>query len=129
MRDHLRLVIAAAIATTALTATAAAVPAQAAGPLVLGQNQSLGGLNWTFTSNNTDIASTGGDRASSIRNDDVVAWVVYQHDTYRGRAYCILPGQEIWDLHEQQWQFGDMISSVRRRPDATCHDNPMFQSP
>ncbi|MCK2215649.1 hypothetical protein MF672_017905 [Actinomadura sp. ATCC 31491] len=54
---------------------------------------------------------------------------MYQHDTYRGRSYCILPGQSFVDLHEPQWQFGDTISSVRRRPDATCHDNPMFMSP
>ncbi|MFG1613697.1 beta/gamma crystallin-related protein [Nonomuraea wenchangensis] len=127
---HRTIRIAAAISAAAMVAVSAATaPAQAAGPLVLFQDSGFAGTSWSFTATNGNISGSGGDRVSSIVNQDVNAWVVYQHDTYRGRSYCVLPGQSLYDLHEQQWQFGDAISSVRRRPDGTCHDNPMFLSP
>ncbi|MGP3921238.1 beta/gamma crystallin-related protein [Nonomuraea sp. 10N515B] len=141
MRKHILAILASAAAVAALTAAA---PAQAGsahavtvlgggqsavGTLTLGQNQSLGGTNWNFTESNRNLSSTGSeDRASSIRVTGNSAWVVYQHDNNGGRAYCILPGQAINDLHHTWWQFGDTISSVQRLIGPNCFNFPMFLS-
>jgi len=141
MRKHLPAILASVATVAALTSAA---PAQAGsahavtalgggqslvGSLTLGQNQSLGGLNWTFTESNRDLSSTGSeDRASSLRVTGNSAWVVYQHDNNGGRTYCILPGQSITDLHHSWWQFGDSISSVQRLIGPNCLNFPMFLS-
>ncbi|MFI6390793.1 beta/gamma crystallin-related protein [Nonomuraea sp. NPDC050547] len=127
MRKHLLAILAAVVTVAALTGS---VPAQASvGTLILGQNQSLGGLNWTFSETNGNLSPTGSDdRASSLRVTGNSAWVVYQHDNNGGRAYCVLPGQSISDLHHRWWQFGDTISSVQRLIGPNCFQFPMFLS-
>ncbi|MEV0612824.1 beta/gamma crystallin-related protein [Nonomuraea sp. NPDC050404] len=136
MRKHLTIILASAAAVAALT-TAAPVQATGTagggrsmvGTLTLGQNQSLGGTNWSFTESNGNLSSTGSeDRASSLQVTGTSAWVVYQHDANGGRAYCVLPGQSIPDLHHRWWQFGDTISSVQRLIGPNCFNFPMFLS-
>jgi hypothetical protein len=110
--------------TVSSTLFCAAAQAES-GVLRIGQNQSLGGLNWTYSQSNSDLGEAG-DRASSVWNESDSAWVMYQHDTFEGRHYCIRPDEKVSDLHRPQWQFGDMASSVRRLPTTECGRYPAF---
>jgi hypothetical protein len=94
--------------------------------VILGQDQNLRGTNWTFTASDSNLSGQGGDSASSIKNDDSRAWVVYEHDTFRGRGYCINTGIEEFDLHRGILGFGDKISSVRRLSTSSCAGFPSF---
>jgi hypothetical protein len=94
--------------------------------VILGQNQNLRGTNWAFTANDSNLAGQGGDSASSIKNDDSRAWVVYEHDTFGGRGYCINTGILVIDLHRSILSFGDKISSVRRLNTSSCAGFPSF---
>jgi Beta/Gamma crystallin len=94
--------------------------------VILGRHQSLGGTNWTFTASDSNISGQGGDEASSLSNNDSRAWVVYEHDTFGGRGYCINTGREVSDLHSGIFGFGDKISSVRRLGTSSCFGFPSF---
>jgi hypothetical protein len=95
------------------------------GVLRIGQTQRLGGLNWTYSVSNSDLGGAG-DRASSVRNESDSAWVMYQHDTFEGRRYCIRPDEYVTNLHNAQWQFGDTTSSVKRLTTSSCAGYPAF---
>jgi hypothetical protein len=97
--------------------------------VILGQHQSLGGTNWTFTASDSNLSGQGGDQASSLNNNDSRAWVVYEHDTFGGRGYCINTGSEVSDLHSGILSFGDKISSVRRLGTSSCFGYPSFGLP
>ena len=102
------------------------VPAPVNDVLIVGQNQRLGGTRWTFRFGDADIEGYGGDSASSLKNDSHDAWVVYEHDTFRGRGYCLRAGSEVSDLHLSILGFGDRISSVQRLTTPDCHQFPAF---
>ncbi|WP_214107944.1 beta/gamma crystallin-related protein [Acrocarpospora catenulata] len=112
---------------TALPAALSATPAQAsAGALWLGQHQNLRGSLWLYYDNNSNLKNESGDKASSVHNDTEDAWVLFEHDTYQGRRYCIRSGQLINDLHNPAWNFGDKISSVLRLNVPHCSGWPTF---
>ncbi len=101
-------------------------PAQAAsGVLRLGHDQNLGGENYTYSTSNRNLGGPG-DEASSARNESDSAWVLYDDTGFRDRRYCIRPGEYVRDLHNEQWNFGDKISSVRRLSTSSCRGYPTF---
>ncbi|OJF11694.1 beta/gamma crystallin-related protein [Couchioplanes caeruleus] len=109
------------------TGASAAPTAQAAvadSPLTLGEHQSLSGSTWDYRSTNRAINPE--DEASSAYNHSSVAWVLYQHDNFEGRRYCLKPGQRISNLHDSRWDFGDKISSVQRLGVTSCNGYPTF---
>ncbi|MET9552267.1 hypothetical protein [Streptomyces sp. NPDC006645] len=122
------MVAAMTTAATVLSTLALAPTVQAdalAGPLVLGEHQDLGGAQWNYTSSQTRLGSAG-DRASSVRNRDVVAWVLYDDTGHADRHYCIPAGGYIPNLHDGRWNFGDKTSSVKRLGSNSCRGYPTF---
>jgi hypothetical protein len=117
------LLAATAAAAAALATTSAANAAASAGGLRLGEHQNLGGQVWFFDGSRSSIGGAN-DEASSALNDDTVAWVVYQHSSYRGRELCLTPGRYIADFHGSWLDFGDKISSVKRLGTSSCEGHP-----
>ncbi|MGW0395088.1 hypothetical protein ACWDYJ_30280 [Streptomyces sp. NPDC003042] len=118
------------VASAITAASLATAPAAQAGPqaegLLLGQHQNLGGAQWFFNGSQSNLGSIGaGDKASSARNDDRVAWVLYDDAGYSDRR-CLAPGRFIRDPHYGGWNFGDKISSVKRLTTASCSGYPVF---
>lgn len=67
-----------------------------------------------------------GDEASSVRNEDSVAWVLFDDDGYRDRRFCIRPEETVNNLHASPWKFGDKTSSILRLADESCRSYPAF---
>lgn len=67
-----------------------------------------------------------GDMASSVRNVSSVAYVLYDDTGYSDRRYCIRAGESISNLHNDAWNFGDKISSVKRLGSNSCAGYPRF---
>ncbi|WP_405800911.1 hypothetical protein [Streptomyces sp. NBC_01506] len=125
---HRSIVAALTTAATVCSALALAPTVQAdalAGPLVIGQNQDLGGAQWRYTESKTSLGAAG-DQASSVKNQDVVAWVLYDDTSHRDRHYCIPATGYIPNLHDKKWNFGDKISSVKRLGSNSCRGYPTF---
>jgi hypothetical protein len=59
-----------------------------------------------------------GDEVTSVWNRTTVAWVLYQHDTFRGDTACLHPGASVANLGN--FNFNDEISSARRQTSDTC---------
>jgi hypothetical protein len=114
----------AAVAAAMATAPASQADTRAAG-LLLGQHQNLGGSVWYFSDNRADIGSAG-DKASSARNDDTVAWLLFDDKNFSDRRYCLAPRHYVKDLHYASWNFGDKISSVKRLTTSSCSGYPTF---
>lgn len=72
-----------------------------------------GGLVRYYTSSSPDLKAAGiTDTVSSLKNTTNVSWLVYEHQDYKGLAYCIKPGQQIPDMRARN--FNDKMSSVAR---------------
>lgn len=122
------IVAAMTAAATVFAALALAPTVQAdalAGPLVLGEHQDLGGAQWNYTGSETRLGSAG-DKASSVKNRDVVAWVLYDDTNHGDRHFCIGATGYIPNLHDSKWNFGDKISSVKRLSSNSCRGYPTF---
>ena len=66
------------------------------------------------------------DKASRLWNKYTCnAWVVYDDSNFGDRRYCIRPRQTV-DLHREQWNFGDKISSIRKLGNGSCSGYPTF---
>ncbi|NEY32592.1 hypothetical protein GTU99_10375 [Streptomyces sp. PRKS01-65] len=118
------IAVVAAVATAMVTAPASHAGTRAAG-LLLGQHQNLGGSVWYFPGSKADIGSAG-DKASSAKNDDTVAWLLFDDKNFSDRRYCLAPGYYVKDLHFGSWNFGDKISSVKRLTTSSCSGHPTF---
>lgn len=127
-------VIAGVLAGIALSlgmgATAEAAPAQAGG--VTATTLELysdfdydthwlhGGVVRYFTASSDDLERAQvGDAISSLKNTTPSAWVVYEHQDFKGAAYCVKAGQQIPDLRAKH-SFNDKMSSVKRLSQASC---------
>jgi len=126
MKTITALLVAGAATAAVLTAAPAAQADAAAGQLLLGRDQSLTGTVWSHRSSIANLGSSEGDKASSAKNEDSVAWVLYDDKNYKDRRYCLTPGRYIRDLHGGSWNFGDKISSVYRLSTASCAGYPTF---
>ncbi|WP_055550094.1 beta/gamma crystallin-related protein [Streptomyces sp. NBRC 110028] len=126
MKTMTALLVAAAATTAILTTAPAAQADAAAGHLLLGRDQNLTGTVWAHSSSIANLGSSEGDKASSAKNEDSRAWVLYDDKNYKDRRYCLTPGRYIRDLHSDPWNFGDKVSSVRRLGTASCAGYPTF---
>jgi len=59
-----------------------------------------------------------GDVTTSVWNRTNVAWVLYQHDTFRGAMACVRPGASVANL--SNFSFNDEISSAQRQTGDFC---------
>ncbi|GAA2904806.1 hypothetical protein GCM10010517_70920 [Streptosporangium fragile] len=66
--------------------------------------------------------------ASSVRNSDDVAWVLYDDWDYADRRFCLRSGEEVKRLGDEQWRFNDKTSSIRRLSTNSCAGYPAFYS-
>ncbi|MGW8575538.1 peptidase inhibitor family I36 protein [Streptomyces niveus] len=129
LRTFQRSIVAAVTtAATVFSALGVAPTVQAdalTGPLVLGEHQDLGGAQWSYTGSETRLGSAS-DRASSVKNRDSVAWVLYDDTNHGDRHYCLRATGYIPNLHDSRWNFGDKISSVKRLGSNSCRGYPTF---
>ena len=128
MTRTLRSLISVAAVTTA-TLTTLVAPAHAeAGPLVLYTDSFFEGYPLTYWHSDPAMSYGTSDKASSVKNYDDVAWVLFDDKQYRDRRYCIRPGEEVARLGADALRFNDKISSVYRMPTADCGQYPAFYS-
>jgi hypothetical protein len=68
------------------------------------------------------------DEASSVQNNDTVAWVLYDDDGfYTGdRHFCLHAGQRVSNLGRGPWKFNDKTSSIKRLRVNDCSGYPTF---
>nr|WP_083977571.1 beta/gamma crystallin-related protein [Herbidospora sakaeratensis] len=66
------------------------------------------------------------DEASSVINNDGVAWVLYDDESYGDRRYCVRPGESVLDLGDDRWKFNDKITSALPLKSAGCGTFPPF---
>jgi hypothetical protein len=79
-----------------------------------------GGVVRYFTASSDDLERAQvGDAISSLKNTTPSAWVVYEHQEFKGAAYCVKPGQQIPDMRAKH-AFNDKMSSVKRLAQTTC---------
>lgn len=128
MRRTLRTLLSAAVLVAAAP-TALAAPAHAdTGPLVLYTDSLFEGYPLTYWHSDPAMSYGTSDKASSVRNYDNVAWVLFDDKHYQDRRYCIRPGEEVALLGVDGLRFNDKISSVYQMPTADCGRYPAFYS-
>jgi len=117
--------IAAAAAVFAGTA-GASTPAQASTAGLFAANDSwYQGFSGTITETWSNLGYDS-DKYSSVRNEDSVAWVLFDDKYFRDRRFCIRPGESVPDLGAPLWKFNDKTSSVLRLSTASCEGYPAF---
>jgi hypothetical protein len=123
MRKRLASLIVASAALLSPLALAAPAEATLEG-LLLGEHQNLDSPR--FYANSERNLRGFSDETSSIRNESPVAWVLFDDREFEDRRYCIRPGEQVDDLHDRTWRFGDKTSSIMRLTSASCAGFPAF---
>jgi hypothetical protein len=79
-----------------------------------------GGVVRYFTSSSDDLERAQvGDAISSLKNTTPSAWLIHEHQKFKGATYCVKAGQQIPDLRKKH-NFNDKMSSVTRLSQSTC---------
>ncbi|MGJ6968365.1 peptidase inhibitor family I36 protein [Streptosporangium sp. G11] len=66
------------------------------------------------------------DRASSVRNSDDVAWVLYDDSGFSDRRFCLRAGESVRRLGADPYKFNDKTSAIKRLTTNSCAGYPAF---
>ncbi|WP_062435791.1 peptidase inhibitor family I36 protein [Herbidospora daliensis] len=127
MRRLIRTTLALALGTAVLGSTAAPAHAEPIEIpyLILFHHQWFQGRSIVLTQPTSHLGGDS-DEATSIINNDGVAWVLYDDDSYGDRRYCIRPGESVLNLGDDRWKFNDKITSALPLESASCGKFPPF---
>ncbi|WP_327049343.1 beta/gamma crystallin-related protein [Microbispora sp. NBC_01189] len=121
MRRTLRTLLAtAALATAAIGVNVAPAHAGWIG-IILYEDSGYKGYPHAYTTSRLGLYGWWeNDEASSVKNVDLFAWVLYDDVDYKDRHFCIRPGEWVENLGSSPWKFNDKISSLKRLTTSSC---------